>query len=323
MGRPLLLLTPGMGVGPEVCARGLQALGAQEGAFGGFRLALIGREEAVRPAFAAAGVPLRRVEALDAAGEGLPLLDPGDDAEPCEVQAIRLAARACLSGDADALVTGPIHKARLAARGFRHMGHTDLLGALCGVDEPVMAFTGGDLRVALVTVHLALSAVPALVRAPRIERVIAVAAQALRQDLGIAEPRLLVCGLNPHAGEQGLLGREEIEHIAPAVRAACAAGIDARGPVSAESAFLAARRGEADLVVAMYHDQGLAPLKAVDFGRSVNWTLGLPIVRTSVDHGTADELVGTGSADPASFAAALRLAADIARRRREAFSGRR
>ena len=322
MGLPLLL-TPGMGIGPEVTLRALLALGLEGGTIDGRPVVLVGRAAAVAPVARAQGVDLSVVGTLAAVEPGgLCLVDPGDAREPAEVAAIRLCAQACLAGGALALVTGPIHKARLVAGGFQHMGHTDLLGAICGVDEPVMAFVGGDLRVALVTVHLALADVPAQITTARVARVVALADRALRRDLGLSAPRILVCGLNPHAGEGGLLGREEIEQIAPAVARARAAGVDAQGPVSAETAFLTARRGDCDLVVAMYHDQGLAPLKAVDFGRSVNWTLGLPMLRTSVDHGTADDLVGTGRADPASMVAALRLALDICARQPAASSAR-
>ena len=297
-----------MGVGPELALAAMAGRG-----LGG--VALVGRAAAL--AAVGSPVPLVAVSTLRDAWsvEGaLPVLDPGDAAEPAEVAAIRLGALACLAGEADALVTGPIHKARLAARGFAYLGHTDFLGALCGA-EPVMAFAGGDLRVALVTVHLPLALVPGALTRAGVAHTARTAARALHHDLGLPAPRLAICGLNPHAGEGGLLGREEIDTIGPACADLRAEGWSIVGPVSAETAFLEARAGRVDLVVAMYHDQGLAPLKAVDFGRSVNWTLGLPIVRTSVDHGTADDLVGTGRADPASMSAAIRLAEQIIARR--------
>jgi 4-hydroxythreonine-4-phosphate dehydrogenase len=304
-----LVLTPGMGIGPEVTLRALAADGWGD-------VVLVGRRAALDAANVALGLPLAPVAAVDAdAGGGIPVLDPGDTREPAEVAAIRLAAEACLSGRASALVTGPIHKARLVERGFAFRGHTDFLGALCGVEREVMAFIGGELRVALVTTHIPLMAVGDALDRADIARATRVAARALRDDLGLPAPRVAVCGLNPHAGEGGLLGREELDIIGPACDDLRAEGLAVAGPVSAETAFLQARLGEVDLIVAMYHDQGLAPLKAVDFGRSVNWTLGLPIVRTSVDHGTADALVGTGRADPASMRAALGLAREIAARR--------
>lgn len=303
-----LLLTAGMGIGPEVALRALEADGWQD-------VVVVGRMSRLAEANAAVGLPLVPVDRVDAAVDGVAVLDPGDATEPTEVAAIRLSAEACLQGRAGALVTGPIHKARLVERGFAFRGHTDFLGHLCGAPREVMAFVGGELRVALVTTHIPLMAVGAALRTADIERVVRTAAAALRDDLGLPDPRVAVCGLNPHAGEDGLLGTEEQTTIGPACDALRAEGLAVQGPVSAETAFLAARTGRADLIVAMYHDQGLAPLKAVDFGRSVNWTLGLPIVRTSVDHGTADALVGTGTADPASMRAALGLARRIVARR--------
>ncbi len=244
-----------------------------------------------------------------APGVGLRVMEPPAGSEPVEVRAIRVAVAACRSGEARALVTGPIHKGRLAARGFLHHGHTEFLAELCGVTRPVMAFVGGEFRVALVTVHLPLREVAEAVTVDLVLHTLRTADQALRLQRGVARPRLLVCGLNPHAGDGGVLGREEIEVIGPAIGLARAQGVDARGPVSAETAF--ADASASDMVIAMYHDQGLAPLKRGDFGRSVNWTLGLPIVRTSVDHGTADALVGTGTARADSMVAALRLAVEL------------
>jgi 4-hydroxythreonine-4-phosphate dehydrogenase len=290
-----LVLTPGdpRGIGPEVAVRAVRNLGVD--------VVFVGDVEALR-----AHAPELAVVHDFAPGGGLRVFVPRDSGEPVEVAALREAVAACRDGRARALVTGPIHKARLAARGFRHPGHTEFLGELCGVDEPVMAFVGGEVRVALVTVHLPLRAVPDAVTRPRVLHTLRTAACALRDQLGIAQPRLAVCGLNPHSGDAGVLGCEEVDIIGPACADARAEGLDVWGPISAETAFHAIDRS--DMIVAMYHDQGLAPLKRVDFGRSVNWTLGLPIVRTSVDHGTADDLVGTGRASAASMEAAIDLA---------------
>jgi 4-hydroxythreonine-4-phosphate dehydrogenase len=200
-------------------------------------------------------------------------------------------------------------------RGFAFSGHTDFLEHLCNSQRAVMAFVGGELRVALVTTHVPLMQVGDLLNPDDIVRVVTIVAQALQRDLGLQAPRIAVCGLNPHAGEEGALGQEELETIGPACETLRQNGHAIHGPVSAETAFLGARNGRYDVLIAMYHDQGLAPLKAVDFGRSVNWTLGLPMVRTSVDHGTADDLVGRDCADPASMQAALRLARSIVARR--------
>ncbi|MEN9785155.1 MAG: hypothetical protein RLZZ299_419 [Pseudomonadota bacterium] len=297
--RPPLVLTPGdpRGIGPEVAVAALRQASHDVVLLGHLpTLRAVAPELVVVPTLAPGGPRLRAM--------ALPESD-----EPPEVVALRVAVEACRAGRARGLVTGPIHKARLAARGFPHPGHTEFLGALCGVDAPVMAFVGGAVRVALVTVHLPLREVASAVTRARVLHVIRTAHAALVGQLGIAAPRLAVCGLNPHAGDGGLLGSEEQDVIAPAVADARALGIDARGPISAETAFC--EPDAADMIVAMYHDQGLVPLKRVDFGRSVNWTLGLPIVRTSVDHGTADDLVGTGRARPDGMLAALALAEQL------------
>ena len=296
-----LAITPGdpLGVGPEVVC-----------------MALRDRAEAGHPVnavvFGDAVALHRAAEWVGFDGRGVVVVDTAEQTEPAEVVAIRGAVDAIRVGRCSALVTGPIHKARLAARGFGFPGHTDFLGHLCGVDRPVMAFVGGEVRVALVTVHMPLRAVPDALTVDAIVYTANQAHLALRDQLGLSRQRLAICGLNPHAGDNGLLGHEDADVVAPAVAQLQALGVDAFGPVSAEHAFVAARRGEADMVVAMYHDQGLAPLKALDFGRSVNWTLGLPLIRTSVDHGTADDLAGTGRADPGSMLAALALAEKLA-----------
>ncbi len=300
-----LILTPGdpIGVGPEVTLKALHRW----------------RERPVRV--------LGDLEALQAASEQLglslhlphvTLQAPAPTDEPVEVAAIREAVTALQAGRGAALVTGPIHKGRLIARGFQYTGHTDFLAALCEREGQVMAFVGGELRVALVTVHVPLRRVPDLLTPGHILHVLQTCHTALQRDLGIERPRLLVCGLNPHAGDGGALGTEEITAISPAVDQARARGIEAIGPISAEAAFMKARQDGGDMVIAMYHDQGLAPLKAIDFGRSVNWTLGLPIIRTSVDHGTADDLVGRNLADEASMVAALTHAHRLATQRERA-----
>jgi 4-hydroxythreonine-4-phosphate dehydrogenase len=304
-----LVLTPGMGIGPEVSVRALEQLGTDE-------VVLVGRGSLLREV--PTSLEYVEIASLDERPRSpgkIGLIDPGDEGEACEVASIRLGAELCLEGRASGLVTGPIHKARLRARGFSFSGHTDFLGDICGV-RPVMGFVGGSLRVVLVTTHIPLSEVPAAITRERVRDTVRTAVKSLRRDLGMASPRVGVCGLNPHAGEQGLLGYEDLEQIAPAVEDLRGEGLDCRGPLGAESAFLAAGAGQLDLVVAMYHDQGLAPLKAVDFGRSVNWSMGLPILRVSVDHGTADALVGTGRADPSSMVSAIQLARQILSHRR-------
>ncbi len=299
----MLVITPGdpAGIGPEVTVKALASRLADGEAVDAV---LIGDAGVLRAEAARQGLALYETSGVDRPRSGIGLWQPSG-AEPVEVRAIRAAVSACQSGQADALVTGPIHKERLAAHGFAYPGHTDFLGHLCGVPNPVMAFVGGSLRVALVTVHLPLRSVADAVSQAAVEHVLRTVSAASRTQLGLHAPRIAVCGLNPHAGDGGLLGREEIDHIAPAVKQAVADGIDARGPVSAEAAFRQAADGKVDWVIAMYHDQGLAPLKLVDFGRSVNWTLGLPMIRTSVDHGTADDIAGQGIADPSAMLAAI------------------
>jgi len=269
------------------------------------KIEIIGDREAMSRAADQVGVSLEHVK----------VLEPSNGTEPVEVRSIRDAVRRLLVGDGRALITGPINKERLAQRGFPFAGHTEFLGRLCEVDRPVMAFVGGQIRLALVTTHLPLRRVPDALTTEGVLHTIRVLADALVDQLGIVGPVVWVCGLNPHAGDGGVLGHEDADVVAPAVAQARELGIDARGPVSAETAFVQVVRGHGDAVVAMYHDQGLVPLKALDFGRSVNWTLGLPIVRTSVDHGTAYDIAGRGLADASSLHAAVQLADALTRHR--------
>ena len=229
---------------------------------------------------------------------------------------IEAAARLALSGEASALVTAPIAKAPLYQAGFAFPGHTEFLGELTKSEvAPVMMLTAGDLRCALVTIHEPLAKVPGLLSREAVLSVGKTTAAALARDFGVKAPRLAVAALNPHAGEGGALGREETEIIAPAVRALVSEGIAARGPISADTLFHPEARATYDVAVCMYHDQALIPVKMLDFWGGVNVTLGLPIVRTSPDHGVAYDLAGKGLAKSNSLVAALRLAADIAARR--------
>jgi 4-hydroxythreonine-4-phosphate dehydrogenase len=230
------------------------------------------------------------------------------------VAALDLAARACLAGEACALVTAPIHKGVINDGGIPFSGHTEYLAGIAGADTPVMLLCNDGLRVALATTHLPLARVPEAITRERLTRVLTVLDAGLRTRFGIAQPRILVCGLNPHAGEGGHLGREEIDVIEPVVATLRARGLRLDGPVPADTAFTRARLEHADAVLAMYHDQGLPVLKHAAFGDAVNVTLGLPFVRTSVDHGTALDLAGTGRADAGSMAAGIALACEMARR---------
>ncbi len=225
---------------------------------------------------------------------------------------ISWACDVCIAGDAAGMVTAPINKQALQAAGADFPGHTELLAARCQVEDVVMMLAGERLRVCLVTTHCALREVPQRLTAQRILKTIRIASATLQKQFGLKQPRLAVLALNPHAGEGGLFGDEEQRHIAPAIAAARAEGIVASGPHSADTLFWFAAQGQYDAVICMYHDQGLIPLKLLHFDDGVNVTLGLPIVRTSVDHGTAYDLAGTGQASPASLIAAVKMAAMMA-----------
>jgi len=223
------------------------------------------------------------------------------------------AGRGCLSGEFAAVVTAPVQKSVITESGTPFSGHTEYFAELCGTPLPVMLLCADELRVALLTTHLPLSQVPAQITHERITRVGAILHAGLKQWFGINSPRIAILGLNPHAGEAGLLGHEERDIIEPAIQELRMQGLNVTGPLPADSAFTREALVNFDAVLAMYHDQGLPVLKHAGFGRAVNITLGLPIVRTSVDHGTALSLAGTGTADAGSLSAALQLAEKIAR----------
>jgi len=226
------------------------------------------------------------------------------------------AVEMALRGDIAAMVTCPISKVLMQEAGYAFEGHTQLIAHLTETSDPVMMLAGERLRVTLVTIHCALRDVPGLLTEDKVLKTIRMTAKALKQDFGLPTPRLAVAALNPHGGEAGLFGHEEMTVIAPAVRAAQQDGIGVEGPFPADTLFNKAVAGAYDAVVAMYHDQGLIPLKLLHFSDAVNVTLGLPIVRTSVDHGTAYDIAGTGKADPSSLKAAIRMAAAMAANRR-------
>jgi len=232
-------------------------------------------------------------------------------------ESLKLAAELTVSGQAGGLVTGPIAKAELAKVGFTFPGQTEFIANACGIaaEDAVMMLAGPSLCTVPLTVHIPLSEVPGRLSLELIVRRARIVAEALRRDFGIERPRLAICGLNPHAGEKGRMGREEIEIIAPAIAALRAEGIDATGPHPADTLFAPHKRGSYDVAIAMYHDQALVPLKALDFDQGVNVTLGLPIVRTSPDHGTAFDIAGKGIADPGAMIAAIRMAGEMVARR--------
>ena len=243
---------------------------------------------------------------------------PDPDNATSVQMAIERAVKFALDDEIAAVVTNPIHKATLYQAGFQHQGHTDYLAELCQSKQaPVMMLAAAMLRVVPVTVHLGLREAIDNLTEESIVTAGLVTDRALRRDFGCAKPRLAVAGLNPHAGEAGNLGREEIDIIAPAVETLRAQDIETIGPLAADGMFHAAARNRYDAALCMYHDQALIPLKTLDFEHGVNVTLGLDIVRTSPDHGTALALAGTGQANPSSLIAALQLAAAIATRRAE------
>ena len=323
-GKPLAVtLGDPAGIGPEIIAAAWSALRRDGPSF-----LAVGDAATI----AAAGCPVRQISDPREAtcfAEALPVLDmpltapvtagqPSSGAAPRVIAWIEEAVALALAGEVGGVVTAPIAKASLYDAGFAYPGHTEFVGALTaatafrGARGPVMMLTAKDLRVALVTVHAPLAQVPGLLTEAKIVAAGRVVAEALVRDFGVAQPRLVVAGLNPHAGEGGAIGDEEIRIVAPAVAALRAAGVDARGPSPADSLFHDAARRSYDAALCLYHDQALIPVKMLDFWGGVNLTLGLPIVRTSPDHGTALDIAGTGKADARSMIAAVKLAADMA-----------
>ena len=296
--KPRIALTSGepAGIGPELCVRVAREPANAE-------LVVIGERSLL------AGAP--RIEHV-------PLARPAtagrlDSANARYVLAVLDRALAgCLSGEYAAMVTAPVQKSVINDAGIAFTGHTEYLAERSRTEHVVMMLVGGGLRVALATTHLPLTEVPRAITFDSLTKTLRVLDRDLRQRFRIARPRILIAGLNPHSGESGHLGREDIDVIAPAIAAARAAGIDALGPLPADTLFVPERVKGADAVLAMYHDQGLPVLKYASFGRGVNITLGLPFIRTSVDHGTALDLAGSGRADPGSLREALQLAIELA-----------
>lgn len=236
---------------------------------------------------------------------------PKVEAAPGILKSIETATHAALKGEMGALLTGPVHKSVLSESGKPFNGHTEMLAELAGVPNLVMLLVSGTLRVALATRHIPVSQIADSLTNAGLETTTRILLQGLQARFGIKSPRILVAGLNPHAGEDGHLGREEIDIIAPAINVLKAEGLRIEGPLPADTLFTPKLRGRADAILAMYHDQGLAPFKAIAFGDAVNVTLGLPFVRTSVDHGTALDLAGTGRIHSGSFKAAFDLACTL------------
>lgn len=277
--------------------------------------------ERIGDPFEVAGVFGRALPVLPAAADAAYRPgEPGEDGARLALASLELAATLAVEGHASGLVTGPIAKAELAAIGFGFPGQTEYVADASRVpaDDAVMMLAGPQLRTVPMTVHCALADVPGLLSIPLIHRRATIVARALERDFGIAAPRIAICGLNPHAGEKGRMGHEEIAIIEPAIAALRADGIDATGPHPADTLFAPHKRSGYDVAIAMYHDQALVPLKTLDFDQGVNVTLGLPIVRTSPDHGTAFDIAGKGIAKPSAMIAAIRLAGEMAARRAQA-----
>jgi 4-hydroxythreonine-4-phosphate dehydrogenase len=239
---------------------------------------------------------------------GKPAAVPGAASIQCIHTAVELARNHCVDG----IVTAPINKEAMHLAGFPYPGHTELLAELTKTKQVGMMLVGGPLKILLVTTHLAIRDVPTQLTSSRVHHAIQLAHLAMTHYFRCAQPHIGIAGLNPHAGEHGLFGNEEQRSITPAIRKAKASGIRVTGPLPADTLFGAAARGKYDVVVAMYHDQGLIPLKVLAFGQCVNITVGLPIIRTSVDHGTAYDIVGKNKADPSSLLKAIQLAATLA-----------
>ncbi|MBN1917067.1 MAG: 4-hydroxythreonine-4-phosphate dehydrogenase PdxA [Verrucomicrobia bacterium] len=331
------------GIGPEVVVRALAGGRVPRGA----RLVLYGspavfdaaaRHAAVDQDFTAVntiqtatavmhGMPCINPTRLKRAGAGMGRVEA--TLARAAMDCVSAAVADALAGELDAVVTAPINKLGLRRAGYAASGHTDFIaaevGAACGGRTPnvAMLFVGGGLRVALVTIHEPLSNAIKLVTTRRVFTTIGLMRESLERDFGIASPRIGVCGLNPHAGESGLMGNEEGRRIVPAIRMARACGLDVQGPLPADTLIARHHAGEFDGVVAMYHDQGLIAVKLLAFHSGVNVTLGLPFVRTSPDHGTAYDIAPKFAANPGSMEAAIRLAARLARQRSRRTRGRR
>jgi 4-hydroxythreonine-4-phosphate dehydrogenase len=317
---PVIAITPGepAGIGPDLCV-GLEAPRDVAWVLVADPAILHDRARALKRPFTA--TPWRGREAAApglyvlAAPSSKPVtpgrLDPNN--ARYVLATLARAADGCLAGEFDALVTGPVHKGVINDAGIAFSGHTEFFAEHTRTSQVVMMLASSGLRVALVTTHLPLAEVPRAITRERLTAVLRVLHGDLARKFGIARPRIRVLGLNPHAGEGGHLGREEIEVIAPVIRQLQQEGMNLDGPVPADTAFLTPALAATDTVLAMYHDQGLPVIKHHDFAHAVNITLGLPFIRTSVDHGTALELAGSGRADPASLHAAIALARSLIR----------
>jgi 4-hydroxythreonine-4-phosphate dehydrogenase len=318
--RPVLALTPGepAGIGPDLAVslatpRDYDLVFIADPALLAARAQQLGRSFSA-PAWPGTGGASAGIYVLAQPCAAVPVAGQLNPANSRYVlDCLKRSTHGCLNGEFDALVTGPVHKGVINDAGIAFTGHTEFLAAESGTAQVVMMLATHDLRVTLATTHLPLADVPRAITREHLEGVLRILHADLIRKFGIKHPRIRVCGLNPHAGESGHLGREEIEVIEPVLNKLRAEGMQLEGPVPADTAFLPPGLAQTDAILAMYHDQGLPVLKHHDFAHAINITLGLPFVRTSVDHGTALELAGTGRADRTSLEAALAFARRLCR----------
>jgi 4-hydroxythreonine-4-phosphate dehydrogenase len=315
--KPIIGITMGdpAGIGPEIVIKALANLEVWKAC----RPWVIGDKTVFRRALRTFRSPLKikaypKLEAISLSPKTLHLLQVRVPPPKLVVEILKTATSLALAGNIQAIVTAPIHKSSLAGSGDLYAGHTEFFAAQAGVKEVGMMMVGGPFKVMLVTTHAGIRALSSLITRERVETAIRLTDHALRDYFGIRTPRIAVAALNPHAGEEGLFGHEETQIIKPAIVQAHRLGISVSPPLPADTAFRKAAYGEYDAVVAMYHDQALIPVKLLAFGKAVNLTVGLPFIRTSVDHGTAEDIAGKGVADPGSLIAAIKLAARLANR---------
>ncbi len=317
---PRLMITPGepAGIGPDIILQIAQQAWPAE-------LIAVGDPELLNTRAKQLKLPIELIsfDAKKSAEKHLPgklKIIPVSLNTPCQtgqlnpdnaryvLHCLELATDLCLKNKAHALVTGPVQKSVINAVGIEFTGHTEFLAKLCKVDEAIMLFVAKNIKVALATTHISLAEVPKAITTKHLTNTLRILHRGLQEKFSIPHPKILVCGLNPHAGENGHLGREEIDVIAPVLKKLRAENMDVVGPLAADTVFTEKYLASADAILAMYHDQALPVVKQMSFGHAVNVTLGLPIVRTSVDHGTALDIAGTGKADAASLMAAIKLA---------------
>jgi 4-phospho-D-threonate 3-dehydrogenase / 4-phospho-D-erythronate 3-dehydrogenase len=331
--KPVIAITMGdpCGIGPEVIVKGL----LNQNLYRLCRPFVIGNADWISRAAArfAPGLPIRSIQTFSEARfkEGvLEVFDPAQEvfsdlqygvphlsAPSAALTAITQAAQMALRGEIDGITTGPIHKEQMKTIGFAFPGHTEFLADIAKTDRVGMMMVGGGLKIMLATIHLPLREAIVQTRKESLLEMIRLTAAGLKRDFGLRTPRIAVAALNPHAGESGLFGDEEKKEVLPAVEMAQAEGLQAFGPYPADTLFYRLKQGHFDAVVALYHDQALIPIKLLAFGDAVNVTVGLPFIRTSVDHGTAYDIAGRGVADPGSLQSALTLAAQMATTRRD------